>query len=88
MTRPRAGRPPRRRRAHSAAEIREARKELGRIERQLSKLSATEERIHADMVAKATDHAVVLELNDKLRAVVDERETLEMEWLTLAEIVG
>src|SRR6185295_1752657 len=32
---------------HSAAEIREARKELGRIERQLSKLSATEERIHA-----------------------------------------
>ena len=33
------------------------------------------------MVAKATDHAVVLELNDKLRAVVDERETLEMEWL-------
>jgi ABC transport system ATP-binding/permease protein len=74
--------------AHSAAEIREARKELSRIERQLSKLSATEERIHADMVTKATDHAVVLELNDKLRAVVDERETLEMEWLTLAEIVG
>ena len=73
---------------HSAAEIREARKELGRIERQLSKLSATEERIHADMVAKATDHAVVLELNDKLRAVVDERETLEMEWLTLAEVLG
>ena len=31
---------------------------------------------------------MVLELNDKLRAVVDERETLEMEWLTLAEIVG
>jgi ABC transport system ATP-binding/permease protein len=73
---------------HSAAEVREARKELGRIERQLSKLSATEERIHADMVAKATDHAVVLELNDKLRAVVDERETLEMEWLTLAEVLG
>ena len=72
---------------HSAAEIREARKELGRIERQLSKLSVTEERIHADMVAKATDHAVVLELNDKLRAVVDERETLEMEWLTLAEVL-
>jgi ABC-type multidrug transport system ATPase subunit len=74
--------------AHSAAEIREARKELSRIERQLSKLSATEERIHADMVTKATDHAVVLELNDKLRAVVDEREMLEMEWLTLAEILG
>jgi ABC transport system ATP-binding/permease protein len=83
-----AGAPAEQAPAHSAAEIREARKELSRIERQLSKLSAAEERIHADMVTKATDHAVVLELNDKLRAVVDEREMLEMEWLTLAEIVG
>ncbi len=74
--------------AHSAAEVREARKELSRIERQLSKLSSAEERIHADMAAKATDHAAVLELNGKLRGIVDERETLEMEWLELAEIVG
>jgi ATP-binding cassette subfamily F protein uup len=73
---------------YSAAEIREARKELSRIERQLSKLSSAEERIHADMAAKATDHAAVLELNGKLRGIVDERETLEMEWLELAEIVG
>ena len=40
------------------------------------------------MAAKATDHAAVLELNGKLRGIVDERETLEMEWLELAEIVG
>ena len=74
--------------ARSAAEVREARKELSRIERQLSELSSAEERIHADMAAKATDHAAVLELDGRLRGIVDERETLEMEWLALAEIVG
>jgi ATP-binding cassette subfamily F protein uup len=85
---PRSAQPAEEAPRYSAAEIREARKELSRIERQLSKLSSAEERIHADMAAKATDHAAVLELNGKLRGIVDERETLEMEWLELAEIVG
>jgi hypothetical protein len=84
----RSGEPVEQAPAHSAAEIREARKELSRIERQLSKLARAEERIHADMAARSTDHAAVLELNGTLRGIVDERETLEMEWLTLAEIVG
>jgi hypothetical protein len=30
----------------------------------------------------------VLGLNNKLRAIVDERETLELEWLSVAEIIG
>jgi len=71
----------------SAAELREAKKDLSRIERQLSKLSAQEDRIHLEMAAKAADHAAVLELNGKLRVIVDERETLELEWLSAAEIV-
>ena len=71
----------------SAAELREAKKDLSRIERQLSKLSAQEERIHLAMVAKAADHTAVLGLNDTLRVIVDERETLELEWLSAAEIV-
>jgi hypothetical protein len=29
----------------------------------------------------------VIGLNDKLRAIVDERETLELEWLSVAEDV-
>ncbi|MGN6637084.1 MAG: ABC-F family ATP-binding cassette domain-containing protein [Oryzihumus sp.] len=72
----------------SAAEVREARKEMARVEKQLTRLAEREERIHADMAAQATDHQAVLELNAKLREVVDERETLEMAWLAAAEVAG
>ena len=40
------------------------------------------------MALKAADHTAILTLNDALRAIVDERETLEMEWLSVAEIIG
>jgi ATPase subunit of ABC transporter with duplicated ATPase domains len=72
----------------SPAELREARKDMARVERQLSRLAEREERIHAAMAQAATDHARVLELNGELREVVDEREALELEWLAAAEIVG
>lgn len=72
----------------SAAELREARKEMARIERQLSRLAEREERIHAAMAQAATDHAKVLELNGQLREVVDEREGLELQWLAAAEVAG
>jgi ATPase subunit of ABC transporter with duplicated ATPase domains len=72
----------------SAAELREAKKDLNRIDRQLSKISAQEDRIHAEMAAKAADHAAVLALNNNLRAIVDERETLELEWLSVAETIA
>jgi ATP-binding cassette subfamily F protein uup len=71
----------------SAAELRDAKKDLSRIERQLSKLSVQEDKIHVEMAAKAADHTAVLRLNNKLRVIVDERETLELEWLSAAEIV-
>ncbi|HZW43442.1 MAG TPA: ABC-F family ATP-binding cassette domain-containing protein [Dermatophilaceae bacterium] len=72
----------------SAAELREAKKDLNRIDRLLTKLSAQEDKIHLEMAAKAADHTAVLGLNDKLRAIVDEREALELEWLAVAEIIG
>ena len=72
----------------SAADLRGAKKDLNRIDRQLSKLSAQEDRIHVEMAAKASDHSAVLELNTSLRAIVAERETLEREWLCVAEIIG
>ena len=74
-------------RGPSAAALREAKKDLNRIDRLLTKLSAQEDRIHLEMAAKASDHTAVLGLNDKLRAIVDEREALELEWLSVAEIV-
>ena len=72
----------------SAAELREARKEMARIEKQLTRLSEREERLHAAMVDAATDHARVLELNGQLRDIVDEREELELAWLAAAEVAG
>jgi ABC-type sulfate/molybdate transport systems ATPase subunit len=74
--------------AHTPAELREARKDMARVEKQLARLTAREERIHAEMAQSSTDHAKVLTLNGQLRAIVDERETLELEWLAAAEIVG
>jgi ATP-binding cassette subfamily F protein uup len=71
----------------SSADLREAKKDLSRIERQLSKLSVQEDKIHFQMAAKAADHKAVLELNDRLRVLLDERETLELEWLSAAEVV-
>ena len=72
----------------SPAELREARKDMARVERRLSRLSEREEKLHAAMAASATDHARVLELNGELREIVDERERLELEWLAAAEVVG
>jgi len=72
----------------SAAELREAKKDLNRIDRQLAKLSTQEQRIHAQMAAKAADHNAILALNDTLRAIVEDREVLEREWLSVAEIIG
>jgi len=74
--------------AASSTQLREAKKEMGRIERQLSKIATQEERLHEGMVAQAADHAAVLRLNDSLRALVDEREELELAWLSAAEIAG
>ena len=74
--------------AASSTQLREAKKEMGRIERQLSRIATQEERLHAGMVAQAADHAAVLRLNDALRALVDEREELELAWLSAAEIAG
>ena len=71
----------------SPAEVREARKLMARVERQLSRLAERETRVHDAMAEAAADHARVLELNRELRAIVDERETLELEWLEAAELV-
>ncbi|WP_392544525.1 ABC-F family ATP-binding cassette domain-containing protein [Oryzobacter telluris] len=72
----------------SPSELREARKVMSRVEKQLSRLADREEKVHAQMAAAATDHERVLGLNRELREIVDERESLELEWLAAAEVVG
>ena len=74
--------------AVSVAEVREARKVMARVEKQLSRLGERETRLHDAMAKAAADHARVLELNRELREIVDEREVLELEWLEAAETAG
>ncbi len=70
------------------AEIRAARKEMTRLERQITRLTAQEQRLHGELAERATDHEAVLGLDGRLRAVVAEREQLEHAWLEAAEIAG
>jgi ATP-binding cassette subfamily F protein uup len=72
--------------ARSAGEVRAARKEAARLERRLEKLTAEEERLHGELAAAATDHARVLELDERLRAVLAEKDQVETDWLAAAEV--
>jgi ATP-binding cassette subfamily F protein uup len=70
----------------SAGEVRAARKEAARLERRLEKLSADEEKLHAQLAAAATDHAKVLELDARLRELLAEKDRVESDWLAAAEV--
>jgi ATP-binding cassette subfamily F protein uup len=71
-----------------AADVRTARKEMARLERQLSRFAEQEERLHAELAANATDHETVLRLDATLRALAAEREQVEEAWLAAADVVG
>lgn len=71
----------------SPADVREARKTMARVEKQLARLATREGRLHEAMVEAAVDHEQVLILNAQLREVVDERESLELAWLEAADVV-
>jgi ATP-binding cassette subfamily F protein uup len=71
-----------------AAATRTARKELARLERTMEKLRDREVKLHAELAAAATDHEKVFVLDASLRALHEERATLEHRWLELAEQLG
>jgi ATP-binding cassette subfamily F protein uup len=71
----------------SAAEVRTAKKEMGKLERQIGKLEQREAGLHEQLASHATDHAKVAELDGQLRAARGERERTEEAWLVLAEQV-
>ena len=71
----------------SSGDVRTARKELTRLERQISKLTARETKLHAEMALKATDHTAVQALDAELRTLTAERDQLEEAWLEAAEAV-
>ncbi|MFC5943084.1 ABC-F family ATP-binding cassette domain-containing protein [Micromonospora harpali] len=71
----------------SAAEARQAKKELTRLERQIAKLDQREVALLDQLAANATDYAKVAELDAQLKDVRAEREQVEESWLALAEQV-
>ncbi|MFI9594295.1 ABC-F family ATP-binding cassette domain-containing protein [Nonomuraea sp. NPDC052265] len=72
----------------SAKEERELRKELNRLERQLDKLGDQEARLHASMAEAASDYAKLGSLDARLRDVLAQKDTVEAEWLEVADRLG
>ena len=73
---------------HSSAEVRQAKKDLNRLDGQLAKLATQREKLHAQMAEKGADYAELAMLQAAEDDLVAQQEQLELEWLEAAEIAG
>jgi ABC transport system ATP-binding/permease protein len=73
--------------ALSAAELRAARKDLARLERQLAKLEEQVATLNAQLAEHGSDYDRIMELDGRLKGVQAERAQVEEAWLELAERV-
>ena len=73
-------------RGPSAAEVREARKILARVERTLDRLHEQEAALHEQMATAATDPDQLTRLTARLAEVHAQEEALESEWLEASEV--
>ncbi|HXT46829.1 MAG TPA: ATP-binding cassette domain-containing protein [Pseudonocardiaceae bacterium] len=71
-----------------AGQLRAARKELARLERQLERLAGREADLQQQIVQRAADPAAFRELDSELRAVLAAKDDLETRWLEIAEATG
>ncbi|MEV4557027.1 ABC-F family ATP-binding cassette domain-containing protein [Kitasatospora sp. NPDC049285] len=71
----------------SAVDLRAAKKEMQKLERQIAKLDQQESTLHARLAEHAADFSKVAELDAQLRKVREDKEELELSWLELAEQV-
>ncbi len=71
--------------AMSAGDLRAARKDLARLERQLTKLDDREKKINESLARHGSDYDKIVELEAQLNTVHDERAQVEEAWLELAE---
>ena len=73
----------------SGAALRDAEKNLARIERALEKLSTEEAALHAEMaVHDQTDYDGLAKFVERQSDLNAKRESLEVEWLETSELVG
>ncbi len=74
--------------AASPAQLREARKAVARVERQLARLAEEEARLHGEMVEHAADYERLAVADVRLRELGAAKDALEEEWLQAAELLG
>ena len=72
--------------ALDAADVRAARKEASRLERRMLKLDADEQKLLDQLAEAAADYGRAAELDLQLRALQAEKEQVETDWLTAAEL--
>ena len=70
-----------------AAQQRQARKDLSRVEGQLAKLEKSIASLHESLGANAADYAKLVSLGAELTQAQARRTDLEAQWLELAEVV-
>ena len=71
----------------SAAAQREARKTLARIDKQLARLADQEQALHDELVEHAADYERLAAVDVRLRELTAQKDALEEEWLTAAELL-
>ncbi len=69
-----------------AAEARQAKKDLARIEQRILKLDKSIARMHTQMAAAASDYGRLAELQRDLDLLIAEKDELELSWLDMAEL--
>jgi len=75
--------------ALTGAALRDAEKNLARVERALEKLASDEAKLHLDMAAHDQgDYAGLAKFVEKQSEFNEKREALELEWLETSEALG
>ena len=71
----------------AGAQIRQARKDVQRLERELDRISEREQELHMEMASSATDHEKLSALTSELDALVARRQRVEIDWLDAAALL-
>ena len=72
----------------AAADLRQAKKTLSRVEQQLAKVDRRISRLHSDMARAAADYTRLAELQSELDRATTDKDDLELAWLEAAELAG
>jgi ABC transport system ATP-binding/permease protein len=71
-----------------SAATRKAKKELARLEQQITRLDRQLSTLHEEMAAAASDYQRLAELQRELELITASKEELELAWLEAADIAG